>query len=53
MKFRVAWFSPHLKQKTLPKDSEQFRDLMKRLISLAVDTLEKGQKAVIIVERVE
>jgi len=53
MKFRIDWKSPHLQQQLPPKDTAQLRELMERLASLAIDTLQKGQKATIILERVE
>ena len=53
MKFKIAWKSPHLLQEVPQKDAAQLRELMERLVSLAIDTLQKGQKATITLERIE
>ena len=53
MRFKVAWKSPHLLQEVPPRDVAQVREVIERLVSLAIDTLQKGQKATIVLERVD
>ena len=53
MRFRVAWKSPHLLQEVPPRDVAQVREVIERLVSLAIDTLQKGQKATIVLERID
>ena len=51
MRFKVAWKSPHLLQEVPPR--AQVREVIERLVSLAIDTLQKGQKATIVLERID